>query len=98
MTALRLTAIAAGLALVASPALARHRHHHFVHADRLPAPAYGYGYPSPYAYEGGWQAEVIARAAAAQQASPGLTEELAPDAKETATGGPVGGVPGFSGR
>ena len=29
---------------------------------------------------------------------PGVTEELAPDAKETATGGPSGGVPGRSGN
>ena len=29
---------------------------------------------------------------------PGVTQELAPDAKETATGGPSGGVPGRSGN
>ncbi len=29
---------------------------------------------------------------------PGVTNELAPDAKETATGGPSGGIPGRSGN
>jgi hypothetical protein len=88
MTPLRFTVAVAALTLAVSPALARHRHH------RLPVP------PEAAAptYWGGWQAEAIARATARQRAAPGLTEELAPDALETATGGPSGGVPGFSGH
>lgn len=31
------------------------------------------------------------------KSDPGVTLELVPDAKETATGGPVGGPPGFDG-
>ena len=96
MTTLRLIAIGASLTLAATPAFAWHRHHRLLHATTHPTSSPGYG--SPYASEGAWQAEAIARATARQQAAPGLTEELAPDAKETATGGPVGGVPGFSGR
>ena len=88
MTPFRWIAAAAVVTLAVSPALARHRHHPVPPA----APAL------PYAYWGGWQTEAIARATARQQAAPGLTEELAPDAKETATGGPAGGVPGFSGH
>ena len=94
MTMLRLIAIGAGLTFAATPAFAWHRHHRPVHANAHPVPAYGYGYP----YAGGWQYDAIARATAAEQAAPGLTNELAPDAKETATGGPSGGVPGFSGH
>ena len=51
-----------------------------------------------YGYWGGWQGDAIARATARAQTEPGVTEELAPDAKQTATGGPSGGVPGFSGH
>ena len=90
MTKLRWTLAVAVLALAASPAAARHRHHH-----AAPAAVEAH---APYGDWGNWQAEAIARATARQQASPGLTEELAPDAKETATGGPSGGVPGFSGH
>lgn len=63
-----------------------HRHH----ASRMV-------YEQPYATSGGWQAAAIAHATTVMQNAPGVTNELAPDAKETATGGPVGGVPGFSG-
>ena len=90
MPMLRCTVAFATVTLAVSPALARHRHH------RVPPAAVEA--QAPYAYAGGWQAEAIARATARQQAAPGLTEELAPDAKETATGGPVGGIPGFSGH
>ncbi|MBE7190222.1 MAG: hypothetical protein INR67_18175 [Jatrophihabitans endophyticus] len=86
----RLTAAVVLTALTVSPALARHHHRH-----RAPGPVA----PSDDDYSwGDWQAEAIARATARQRAAPGLTEELAPDAKETATGGPSGGVPGFSGH
>jgi len=102
MKMIRLTTIGAALTLLATPSLAWHHHHRSTHTSAYPAhgyayPAYAYG-SQPFASEFGWQAEAIAHATAAQQAAPGLTEELAPDAKETATGGPVGGVPGFSGR
>ncbi len=40
---------------------------------------------------------IIARQTERAQHEPGVTSELAPDAKQTATGGPSGGVPGFSG-
>ena len=90
MTAARWTTAFAALVLATSPALARHRYHH---APLAPAEA-----RVPYGDWGGWQAEVIARETARQQAAPGVTEELAPDAKQTATGGPSGGVPGFSGH
>ena len=39
----------------------------------------------------------MARATARAYTEPGVTQELAPDAKQSATGGPSGGVPGFSG-
>ena len=75
----------------ASPALALNlsRHHaHHRHLVRVEA---------PQAYDGNWQAEVIARATERAQTEPGLTNELAPDSRQTATGGPVGGVPGYDG-
>ena len=100
MTSLRFPIPAVSIAAVAfaaTPAFAfHHRHHHRTAATPPPYGAEAY-YPHPN-YYGGWQAEAIARATAAEQAAPGVTNELAPDAKETATGGPVGGVPGFSGR
>ena len=57
---------------------------------------YGHGYASGFGYAGGWEAATDARLTAQAYTEPGLTLELAPDAKLTATGGPVGGVPGFS--
>lgn len=51
---------------------------------------------NPYAGYGGPGSAVLnATIRAAHE--PGVTLELAPDAKETATGGPVGGPPGFDG-
>ena len=47
---------------------------------------------------GGWEAEANAAATARAYREPGTTLDLAPDAKLTATGGPSGGVPGFSGH
>ena len=41
-------------------------------------------------------ATVLRRGVAAQY-EPGATQEIEPDAKQTATGGPVGGLPGRSG-
>jgi hypothetical protein len=59
-------------------------------------PAYGYS-EAPYdpSYTGPGAIIFNATRRAAQE--PGVTNELSPDAKETATGGPVGGVPGFDG-
>ena len=52
-------------------------------------------YAQPYQYAPG---EIIARRTAQAQRDPGVTNELAPDSSQTATGGPVGGVPGFDGQ
>ena len=59
-------------------------------------PAYGYE-EAPYdpAYVGPGATVFNATRRAAQE--PGVTNELSPYAKETATGGPSGGVPGFDG-
>lgn len=99
-----LAAVAAAVVLFAVPASARpdhprvHLRHHvqarqpFGH-DRAPYPqAYGGYYGSA-----GWEAATNARLTAQAYREPGVTLELAPDAKQTATGGPSGGVPGFSG-
>ena len=51
---------------------------------------------NPYAdYEG--PGSIVLNLTEKARREPGVTFELAPDAKETATGGPVGGVPGFDG-
>ena len=56
----------------------------------------GSGYYNPYAgYEG--PGSIVLNATERARREPGVTLELSPDAKETATGGPVGGVPGFDG-
>lgn len=103
--------VAATATLLALPVLARSDHHrrHY-HVDALPlggeryagAPRGGASMPAPQAYGGyygaaGWEARVNARLTAQAYREPGVTLELAPDAKQTATGGPSGGVPGFSG-
>ena len=60
-----------------------------------PVPPAGGG-DNPYAgYSGPGSAVLNATERAKKE--PGVTLELAPDAKETATGGPVGGPPGFDG-
>ena len=92
---------AAALVLTTGTALAGHLHHRYrvSHHRSFVAPysdpAYGYASPSP----AGWisSAEIVRQATARAYLEPGTTLELAPDAKETATGGPVGGVPGFDG-
>ena len=59
-------------------------------------PAYGYEeapYDPRYMGPGAQVFDATRRAAH----EPGVTHELAPDAKETATGGPSGGIPGFDG-
>lgn len=56
----------------------------------------GSGLYNPYLDYAGPGSIVLNRTEQARR-EPGLTQELAPDAKETATGGPVGGVPGFDG-
>ena len=53
--------------------------------------------PLPYVPQDDSDASIVLRHTIKAQSEPGVTLELAPDAKETATGGPVGGVPGFSG-
>ena len=64
-----------------------------IHASQEPL---GSGEINPYAtYAGPGSAVLNATVRAARE--PGVTLELAPDAKETATGGPVGGPPGFDG-
>ena len=51
---------------------------------------------NPYAgYTGPGSA--VLNATVQSERDPGVTLELAPDAKETATGGPVGGPPGYDG-
>lgn len=51
---------------------------------------------NPYAdYHGPGSA--VLNATERAKGEPGVIHELAPDAKETATGGPVGGPPGFDG-
>lgn len=56
----------------------------------------GSGYYNPYVgYQG--PGSIVLNATERARREPGVTLELAPDAKETATGGPVGGVPGHEG-
>lgn len=96
MTSLRLLtlSVAATALLGAAPASAwQHHHHHVRRSGSLNY--FDQNYVSSYG--GSWQGAAIARATREMQEAPGVTNELAPDAKETATGGPVGGVPGFSG-
>ena len=84
---------AAALTLAATPTLARSRVHHH-HVTRAIAP---YAPPTGGYYGvGGYEGDIIARRTAEAYREPGVTLELAPDAKQTATGGPSGGVPGFS--
>lgn len=103
-----LAAMVLAVASTGAPAQSHHhdRHraaarHHAPHdAHRGAYPDYGYDDPrNAPAYGGyGWQGEAIREATERAQHEPGLTRELAPDSRQTATGGPVGGVPGFSGR
>ena len=55
--------------------------------------------PAPGTYDGynGPGATVLKRGLQAQH-EPGVAEELEPNAKQTATGGPSGGLPGRGGR
>ena len=97
MTCPRLfTFAAAGAAMLAvTPAFAWERHHHHTHRTGS-LNYYDEAYSSSYG--GSWEGAAIARATERMQNAPGVTNELAPDAKATATGGPAGGVPGFSGH
>jgi hypothetical protein len=82
------TAVLALLATtIGSDAQPRHRHH-ARYANVYPAQAY-----ASDDVPGG----IVARLTARAQNEPGLTRELAPDSRQTASGGPVGGVPGFDG-
>lgn len=54
---------------------------------------YGQNYATGFGYAGGWEAASIAGLTAQAYREPGLTLELFPDAKLTATGGPAGGLP-----
>ena len=60
-------------------------------------PAYGYE-EAPYDPRYAGPGAVVFNATRRAAHEPGVTNELAPDAKETATGGPSGGVPGFDGQ
>ena len=86
---------------VAGPTVHAHWHHHH---RRAPAVAARVQSQEPYAglnsnpyagYTGPGSA--VLNATVQSERDPGVTLELAPDAKETATGGPVGGPPGFDG-
>ena len=75
-------------------------HHRHSHAPPRERPSSEEPYAglrgNPYAGYVGPGSEVLnATVRAARE--PGVTLELSPDAKETATGGPVGGPPGFDG-
>ena len=75
--------------VMAASAQAQVRHHkpNLAHhqLDRQPAVYQGPG-------------SIVFNRTVRSQHEPGVTEELAPDAKQTATGGPSGGVPGFDGN
>ena len=94
----------ASVASAAAQPLHHHRHHAYHHHRYGHAPvAGGYGQgqgygDARYGYPGGayGAGQIIEDATIRQQHAPGVTNELAPDAKESATGGPSGGVPGFS--
>ena len=111
MKRLYLSAVTAALGLCSSVAAAPLHHHlgggrhhdrriaaprvreRVIHASQEPL---GSGQVNPYAgYNGPGSAVLNATVRAAGE--PGVIHELAPDAKETATGGPVGGPPGFDG-
>lgn len=80
------------------PRASAHAHHVRSHDPRVlrAGPELGGGHYNPYAdYTGPGSAVLNATVRAARD--PGVTLELAPDAKETATGGPVGGPPGYDG-
>ncbi len=82
-----------GTAIAARHGRGRAYDERVVHASQEPL---GSGQVNPYAnYNGPGSAVLNATVRAAGE--PGMTLELAPDAKETATGGPVGGPPGFDG-
>ena len=58
---------------------------------------YGHGYASGFGYAGSWEAAANARLTAQAYREPGVTLELDPTAKQTATGGPSGGLPSRGG-
>ena len=90
------------LCLAVVPAFAGPWHHHLHHAAKIARNAVQSQEPyaglnsNPYASYTGPGSAVL-NATVRSEREPGVTLELAPDAKETATGGPVGGVPGFDG-
>ena len=57
----------------------------------------GYYGTGSYGAGGSWEAQTNARLTAQAYRDPGVTLELDPTAKQTATGGPVGGLPGRGG-
>lgn len=104
MKVIEILAPVAMIGLSASNVAAAPFHHHHVsvthprraHEPRDFAGSNPAGEDNPYANYHGPGSEVLnATVRAANE--PGVTLELAPDAKETATGGPVGGPPGFDG-
>ena len=87
-----LTATSLVFALSAVPAFAEHAHRLHMHRSVAGFRTLHFGDVVDYA-----PGEIIRDATERAQREPGVTSELAPDAKQTATGGPVGGVPGFEG-
>ena len=79
----KLFALTALFVAASTLAPARPFHHH----PRVFVPAYGYQVPGA----------AVSAATERAQREPGVTSELAPDSKQTATGGPSGCVPGFEG-
>ena len=65
--------------------------------DRSYGAGYAHGYASGFGYAGSWEAAANARLTAQAYREPGVTLELDPFAKQTATGGPSGGLPSRGG-
>lgn len=83
-------------------AAGHHPRRHALHAPHAWRGPEAYRVPAatphaPIANWSTWEFDTIERATARAQLEPGVTKELAPDSEQTATGGPSGGVPGFSG-
>ena len=85
---------------IVADALPKHVRRHASHVHAAPrGEAAANLVRDPYNDSSGWDmpGAIISSATRRSQREPGVTLELAPDARETATGGPVGGVPGYDG-
>jgi hypothetical protein len=89
MTASRLTIATAALLATAPAAFAQSGSEFNAGAAQVPP-------PGTYDHYNGPGSTVLRKSLQAQH-EPGVTQELSPSAKQTATGGPSGGVPGLSG-